>query len=151
LSIFDTTKNNTNLTFTEFVETIPEARNIGVLEQPWRIPRLARYLEEGEVIRVKNATVENTLSAHAYVLESKNETVSIQWTAPVDNNVDDVSSNMAESCSVVATVTLATTMAYFHELVNVTLTIYCDNDEAIRHFGHSTEEKNRRLLCIHEK
>lgn len=119
--------------FMTFLESLPEVyrRNIGEIETPWRFPRLARYLGQGKVIGVGDASVEDARSSHAYILESTDEEVSVQGVAPIDNDPDDASSNRTESCSVVAMLTLATAVSLFYDVDTPRITIYSDNKEAI--------------------
>ena len=107
---------------------------------------MASYLEEGMVIGVGDASVDKKMASHAYVLESRDETVSIRGAAPVDNDVDDVSSNRAEGCSVLAIITMATALSTYYELNSPSITVYCDNDEALRYRDYTKSTYSKLVM-----
>jgi len=125
--------------FSSYIASLPMVykRNMGQIEKMWMARRLATYLEKGQVIGVGDASVDKKSAAHAYIIESFDEEVSIQGAGPVDNDIDDVTSNRAETCSVLAMLTLATALAAFYDLHEPKITIYSDNAEALRYRDHT--------------
>jgi len=107
---------------------------------------LASYLEEGMVIGVGDASVDKKMASQAYVLESRDETVSTRGAAPVDNDVDDVSSNRAEGCSVLAIITMATALSTYYELHSPSITVYCDNDKALRYRDYTNSTYSKLVM-----
>ena len=68
------------------------------------------------------------------MLESTNTRYNISGEAPVWTDVDDMTSNRAEGCGVIAMAQLITSIASFFALPNTTIRLYCDNNEALRHY-----------------
>ena len=135
-------------TFLEYINSLPATyrRNLGHIEYIWRSRRLASYLEKGKVIGVGDASVDKKKSSHAYVLESRDETISIRGAAPVDNDVDDVSSNRAEGCTVLAIITMATALSIYYELNSPSITVFCDNDEALRYRNYKKSTYSKLVM-----
>jgi len=89
---------------------------------------MLQYLEDGEIIGVGDASVENKVAVHSYdVLETKDEKFAVQGNGPVDTDVDDITSNRAEGCTVIAILTLAVALTRFLELEHPKIIIVCDN------------------------
>ena len=77
--------------------------------------------------------MKNNLAAHSFIIESTNERYNILGLAEVAADCNDITSNRAEGCVVLAMVQLLTTIATFFKCRPSTAKIYCDNDEALRY------------------
>ena len=86
---------------------------------------------------VGDASVEDRRAAHSYVIETVDELYAIQGNAPVDGDKDDVTSNRAEGCTVLAILFVSVAITKFFELDHSKIKIYCDNAEALRHAMHN--------------
>lgn len=51
----------------------------------------------------------------------------------MSSNVDDMTSNRAEGCGILAMSHLLTTIARFYGITQAVAKLYCDNDEALRY------------------
>jgi len=85
------------------------------------------------MIGVCDASAQLRQAGHSYILENMNESVYISGVAPVESDCDDTTSNRAEDCSVLALIVLTSALASFFQIDEVTIPIYCDNAEALRH------------------
>ena len=94
---------------------------------------IASYLEQSQVIGVGDASVQGHHSAHAYIIESTNEQYHVIGQAPVFTDVDDITSNRSEGCTILAMVHLLTAIAKFFGITHASTRLYCDNDEALRY------------------
>ena len=108
-------------------------RNIGDLHNSNDIHKIAQHMKNNNVIGVGDASVQNKRAGHSYILESKDESVSLIGSAPTDGDPEDISSNRAEGCTVLAMMVLSTAIAKIFQIRDVEMTIYCDNKEAIRY------------------
>ena len=130
-------KNETS--FQEYISLLPEAyiRNIGMVSNWSSVVELQKYMQKGLVMGVGDASVEDRRAAHSYIIETVDELYSLQGSAPVDGDRDDVTSNRAEGCTVLAILTLAVAITKFFELDHPKIKIFCDNAEALRHSMHN--------------
>ena len=94
---------------------------------------LSKYLEISQIIGVGDASVKRKRGSHSFILESTDEEYNIQGSAPVDGDPDDIDSNRAELCSVLAMMTFSDSIAKFFQISNSTIKIYCDNKYAVNH------------------
>ena len=90
--------------FREYLDSLPlqHRRNIGIISNIHYVRQIATHMSAGNLIGVGDTTVDMKYAAHSYVLESKDESVQLKGSAPVDCDVDDISSNRAETCSLIA-------------------------------------------------
>ena len=56
--------------------------------------------------------------------------------APVDVHPEDITSNRAETCTVLALAVLSTAIAQFFSIKSASLSIFCDNEEVLRHSSY---------------
>jgi len=122
--------------FMEYLEFLPKVhqRNLGQLElfkEDFLL--LRKDLSRNRMIGVCDASVQLRQAGHSYILENMEESVYVSGVAPVDSDCDDTTSNRAEGCSVLALIVLSSALASFFQIDGVTLPIYCDNAEALRH------------------
>jgi len=119
--------------FQQYLEQIPQARlrNIGLLQaQNWS--GFLEYFRNGDIIAVADASVDLRTGCHSYILESKDEMAHLQGQAPVDADPDDMTSNRAERCGVLAILTITTALANLIRAPNIEMSVYCDNLEVLR-------------------
>jgi len=120
--------------FRQYLRMLPQVhqRNIGEITQVKWFEFLHDF-RRGNIIGVADASVNFKQGCQAYILENKSEQSHIQGKAPVDADVDDITSNRAETCGVLAIITLTTALAKFlHVSSNIDINVYCDNTEALR-------------------
>ena len=91
------------------------------------------------MVGIGDASVNTGKSCHAFTLETKNETYRIFGAAPVDVDPAEATSNRAELCTVLAMAVLISEIAKFFHIQSASISLFCDNAEAIRH----PEIKNR--------
>jgi len=121
-------------TFKQYIHSFPKVyrRNIGLLKGCSYSQQLANYLEKGELIAVGDASVDKKQGAHSFILETTDEKWRLTGKAPVDADPDDMTSNRAEGCSVIAMITLLTALYKYHDLKRGKVEVFCDNAEALR-------------------
>jgi len=121
-------------TFRKYIDSLPPVykRNLGMLKGCSFSRILADHLRKGEIIAVGDASVDKKRGSHGYIIETTNEKWRMSGKAPVDSDPDDMSSNRAEGCSVVAMLTLLVAIYKYHNLDSGEVEIFCDNAEALR-------------------
>ena len=122
--------------FMLYLRNLPQIhqRNLGQLEvHEEDFPHLIQCMRTNKIMGVCDASVNNKKAGHSYILESNDEQSSISGVAPTDADPDDITSNRAEGCSVLALIVLSTALASFFQMEGITVPIYCDNAEALRH------------------
>jgi len=119
--------------FKQFLYRMPlvHVRNLGELTTTNWDGFFASFVE-GNIIGVADASVNLKSGCHSYILESRDETSHIQGQAPVDADPDDMTSNRAEMCGVLAILKLTTALTRFTKGEGVEIPVYCDNLEALR-------------------
>ena len=120
--------------FTQIVSSYGPSivRNIGQIKSKLHLRQLALALQNGSLIGVGDASVALEKIGHAYILESKPAKYSMSGVAPVDCVVEDQTSNRGESFTVLALCTLIHALCRTYNLNSGSVTIYCDNMEALR-------------------
>jgi len=120
--------------FTQMVNSYDPSlvRNIGKIKSKLHLRQLATALQNGSLIGVGDASVALEKIGHAYILESKPANYSMSGVAPVDCVVEDQTSNRGESFTVLALCTLIHALCRVYNLNSGSVTIYCDNMEALR-------------------
>ena len=63
------------------------------MTQMRNVEQLAEYLGIGQIIGMGNASVVMVKGTYAYVLEITDEIINICGSAPVDTNIEDMTSN----------------------------------------------------------
>ena len=82
-------------------------RNKGEISDLTQLQLLAPYLQCSELVGVGDASVYDKTATHEYVLESTHVQVFIRGAAPVGADVEGITRNHAEGCTVLAIMTLA--------------------------------------------
>jgi len=124
-----------HMTFKQYIKSLPHVyrRTIGVLKGCSYSRILSEYLRIGELIAAGNVTVDNRRGAHSYILEKTDEKWKMVGKAPVDSDPDDMSSNRAEGCSVVAMITLLVAIYKIYSLLDDgEVEVFCGNAEAMQ-------------------
>jgi len=119
--------------FQQFLYLQPhvQVRNLGELTATkWDI--FLDSFVEGKIIGVADASVNLKSGCHSYILESNDETAHVQGQVPVDADPDDMTSNRAEMCGVLAILNITTAITKFTKSQGVEIPVYCDNLEALR-------------------
>jgi len=121
-------------TFRTYIDSLPGVykRNLGILKGCSFSHILAEHIRKGEIIAVGDASVDKKKGSHSYVVETTNEKWKMSGKAPVDADPDDMSSNRAEGCCVVAMLTLLIAIYKYHNLESGEVEIFCYNAEALR-------------------
>jgi len=120
--------------FEQILQSYDESivRNLGKIKSTLHLRQVATALSNGSLIGVGDASVALDRIGHAYILESKPAQYSIGGVAPVDCVVEDQSSNRGESFTVLALCTLVHALCTLYNVKSGSVTIYCDNMEALR-------------------
>lgn len=90
-------------------------------------------MTKNQVIGVGDASIDNLVRSHAYVIETMDKKYNIQGAAPVYADPEDITSNRAKGLIVLAMVTLLDAIAQKYQISLAKVNIYCDNEEAILH------------------
>ena len=77
--------------------------------------------------------MDRTFGARSNVIENEDEVGYIAFSASVASDTDDLISNRTEGCSVVAILTVVTALAKYYDIKDIPVSVFCDNDEALRH------------------
>jgi len=135
------------IAFKQYLHNLPEPyrSNVGKVVRFKKFGHLLTSLQKNQVIAVGDASVDRKHGAHSFVLESKDEKSHISFSAPVVSDVDDLTSNRAEGCSVLAILTVAIAMENFFSLGKCKVEVFCDNDEAMR-FGTYNKTTYSKLV-----
>ena len=107
-------------------------RNLGKIYSKEHIRQLALALNQGTLIGVGDASVDNDSIGHAYILESKPAKYRLCGVSPVDCVEEDQTSNRGESFTILALCTLVHALCKLYNIPKGSVTLYCDNKEALR-------------------
>jgi len=113
-------------------------RNVGKIHSITHLRQLASALSKGTIIGVGDASVADQKIGHAYILETKPPQFNLKGVAPVDCVEEDQSSNRGESFTVLAMCTMVHVICTLYNIKDGSITIHCDNLEALRRKEPST-------------
>ena len=107
-------------------------RNLGIITKAQNLALLANSMEIGEVIAVSDASVGTRARAsHSYILTTKCRKGTIQGSAPVDCDVDDIESTRAEMYGSVALHTIIEALATTFAITSGEVELYGDNKDSL--------------------
>jgi len=107
-------------------------RIIGCIKSSFHLRELAEALGKNQIIGVGDASVRNSTAGHAYVLETKPPKFHFHAIAPVDCTEEDVTSNRAEGCTILAMLHVVEIICVMFHIEDGSISLFCDNKEALR-------------------
>jgi len=106
-------------------------RIIGCIKSSFHLRELAEALEKHQIIGVGDASVRNSIAGHAYVIETKPPRFHFHAIAPVDCTEEDVTSNRAEGCTILAMLHVIEIICVIFHIKEGSISLFCDNKEAL--------------------
>ena len=133
LSRFQTTESDKKLFYQKLHSKHPAyQRIIGHISSNLYLRELAVAIQKEKILGVGDASVTELRAGHAYILETIPPRFHIHGVAPVDCVEEDVTSNRAEGCTILAMLHIIEIICNMFDIPNGSITLFCDNKEALR-------------------
>jgi len=107
-------------------------RIIGHITSKLYLRELATAIQNKKILGVGDASVADLRAGHAYILETIPPRFHIHGIAPVDCVEEDVTSNRAEGCTILAMLHILDIICNMFNISKGAITLFCDNKEALR-------------------